>query len=164
MTTRVNKDEEKWQTCTAKRLLTEDILTGLIPGNMPAKEVYELRPEYKATEWRLFSSRLRSLRKQIETSKQQSNNDAAALLHDCQLYPKKTHNELGLPNWDGSAAQTLLKTDIDNNRHTELKPKELYATRAEYQIFTLKVFRGHIHQEVKRRKFLTQYASRNKRR
>jgi hypothetical protein len=35
-----------------------------------------------------------------------------------------------------------------------MKPKALYDTRIEYQNYPLVVFRKHIHQEVKRRKFV----------
>jgi len=162
MSARASNQEEKWATSTAKRLLTDDIINGNVTHDMPAKEVYMWRPEYAATEWQKFPRRLRDLRKQLNVGKTKANKDAEALAHDRQLFPKKTHSTLNLPNWDQSDAQRLLKEDIDNNKHKVMKPKELYESRNEYQVFSLDVFRGHIHQEVKTRKFLTQYGQRNK--
>ena len=90
-----------------------------------------------------------------------NSDDEEALIHDRKLYPQTTHNSLNLPNWNGSEAQRLLKVDMDNKVNVSLKPKELYESRLEYQVFTLKVFRGHIYQEIKTRKFLAQMANRN---
>jgi hypothetical protein len=60
----------------------------------------------------------------------------------------------GYPVWAGSEAARLLKIDVDNGRHLTMKPRELYALddRPEYRIWPLKVFRKHIHQEVRSRK------------
>ena len=162
MSAPVSKQEEKWATSTAKRLLTNDIIKGHVTHDMPAKDVYMWRPKYAATKWSKFSRRLRDLQKQLKVGETKANKDAAALAHDRQLFPKKTHNTLNLPNWDQSQAQRSLKKDIDDNKHKDMKPKELYESCPEYQVFSLDVFRGHIHQEVKTRKFLTQYGQRNK--
>jgi hypothetical protein len=45
---------------------------------------------------------------------------------------------------------------IDNQKHQTLKPQALHSTQKEYQDYPLTVFRKHIHQEVKRRKFIAQ--------
>jgi hypothetical protein len=40
-----------------------------------------------------------------------------------------------------------------------MAPRLLYAERREYREFPLHVFRGHIHQEKRTRKFLRQYCA-----
>ena len=106
---------------------------------------------------------MQDLRKQLEVGETRAIKDAAALVLDRQTFKKKTHNTLDLPNWDQSDAQRLLKIDIDNNKHNTMTPKDLYESRPEYhKVLSLKVFRSHIFQEVKTRKFLKQYGQRNK--
>lgn len=56
--------------------------------------------------------------------------------------------------WPDSAAEKWLGKDIDDGKHTQMKPRELYQSRVEYQDYMLTIFRGHIHQEVKKRKFI----------
>ena len=60
--------------------------------------------------------------------------------------------DFSYPHWDGSAAQGLLKVDVDEGRHINMRPQELRKTRVEYASFPVDVFRKHIHQEVRSRK------------
>jgi hypothetical protein len=84
--------------------------------------------------------------------------DTAAMAHDRLLFPVPTHNHRGEPWWPGSEAQRLLALDVDDNKHITMKPRQLYNTRAEYyDNYPLQVFRDHIYQEVKLRKFVLQY-------
>jgi len=66
--------------------------------------------------------------------------------------------------WHKSEAKTLLKKDIDDGKHKEMKPEVLHGTREEYQAFPLKTFRNHIYQEVdSRAKRAHRYAKKKKR-
>ena len=48
-----------------------------------------------------------------------------------------------------SAARPLLEKDVAEGKHKQMKPKELYQTRPEYQMdFTLEEFRKHVYQEA----------------
>jgi hypothetical protein len=71
-------------------------------------------------------------------------------------------NQLGAPRWEGSSAQTLLHADIDDDKHTRMKPQILHGTREEYEAFELTVFRKHICQEVQTRKFWVYMAKKKK--
>ena len=52
---------------------------------------------------------------------------------------------------------------MDERKHKTMKPQQLYQSRKEYyDNYPLTVFREHIYQEEKRRKFMAQYASCNK--
>ena len=48
--------------------------------------------------------------------------------------------------WHNSRAESLLSEDIKNGYHLQMKPKDLYKTRTEYQVFPLHKFRNHIYQ------------------
>ena len=110
----------------------------------------------------LFRSCLYALKKQFKTSKQQANDNDKHLAHDRLLYPTPTHNDCGLPVWVGSDAERLLKVDISNGLYTPGNVSPLYNSRDEYKLFTQDVFRGHVHQEIRKRKFVAQYASQYK--
>lgn len=152
-----------WNKSEAKRLLEQDLASGIIPvngGEMGSREVYASRSEYAAFPIDVFTRRLASLRSIARGQNARRASDTAALMHDLQLHPQATHNSNGIPRWEGSDAERLLKDDITNGLHTQMTPLALYTTRAEYQLFTLDQFRGHIYQENKRRKFITSYYGR----
>ena len=66
--------------------------------------------------------------------------------------------------WHKSEAKNLLKKDINDGRHKEMKPEVLHGTREEYQAFPLKTFWNHIYQEVdSRAKRAHRYAKKKKR-
>jgi hypothetical protein len=76
-------------------------------------------------------------------------------------------NQLGAPERlvgkvHGSLAQTLLNADIDDGKHTRMKPQVLHGTREEYEVFDLTVFRKHLRQEVQARKFWVYMAEKKK--
>jgi hypothetical protein len=81
--------------------------------------------------------------------------DSAALAHDRRIHPKAANNHRGEPRWEGSDAERLLRQDMDEGKHKTMKPQLLYNMRNEYyENYPLKIFREHIYQEEKRRKFL----------
>ena len=105
--------EKKWITCTTKKILFEDIVSGFIPDEMHWEEDYERREEYKVTTKRLFKGRLDRLRADIRKKQAFAASDSAALANDRLLHPVPTHNHRGEPRWEGSEAQRLLRQDID---------------------------------------------------
>lgn len=153
-----------WNKSKAKELLEADLATGRIPCDgrqMRAQEVYQTRPEYATVSLDTFRKKLAYLRKTTREANEQRAADATAYAQDRLLHPYTTHNNNGVPRWEGSDAQRFLKDDITAGLHTQMKPKELYGMRAEYyEVFSLDKFRGHIAQEVKSRKFKTSYFGR----
>ena len=69
-------------------------------------------------------------------------------------HPAPELNHRDEPLWNGSDAQHLLKMDMDNKRHFDLKPEHLWESQDEYQYFYLETFRNRIHQEDQTRKYL----------
>jgi hypothetical protein len=159
------KEEKNWKDSEAKRLLREDIIAGVIQASMAAKDVYDMRPEYKKWAFKNFQTNLKNLRKAIADS-------YARMLADCEAYGHDRAllmtlgagtNPQDVP-WHKSEAKKLLKKDIDNGKHKQMKPEALHGTREEYQAFSLKTFRNHIYQEVdSRAKRAHRFAKKKKR-
>lgn len=149
-----------WHKSAAKKLLQQDLMTGRIPLSgrvMGSKAVYDSRPEYASFPFDLFPRRLAALRKEAKSQTDRRLTDEAAYLHDRLLKPTPTHDINGVPRWEGSVAEQFLKDDITAGQHLIMKPQTLYQSRLEYQQYSLTTVRGHIYQEIKRRKFITSY-------
>jgi hypothetical protein len=141
-----------WRNSQAKHLLKEDIVKGLVYSSMPAKEVYQMRPEwYKRYKFNNFKTNLDSLHKRITKDKDRADEDLAAFLHDMAILPHPTNAAAAAyPRWQDSEAEQLLKSDIEAGvGTTSLKPQQLWESRIEYQAYPLNVFRKHIHQEMR---------------
>jgi hypothetical protein len=75
-------------------------------------------------------------------------------LLDRRIHPKNALNHRGEPRWEGSEAVRLLRLDMDEGKHHTMRPRDLYQTRPQYyENYPLTVFRGHIDQEERRRKY-----------
>jgi len=158
--------KKNWQNSEAKKLLLQDLRSGLITldTKMTPMEVYCQRPEFaEFGGYKNFPSRLRSARQQISSKNDRCVSDSDALAHDRRIYPKAATNYRGEPRWEGSEAERLLRHDMDEGQHEMMTPMMFWESRNEYKDnYTSEVFRQHIYQEAKRRKFLAQYGcSRN---
>jgi hypothetical protein len=150
---------KSWRNSDAKKLLQHDLATGIIPLSgrvMNAAAVFATRPEYALFPENKFANRLSKLRTEARTCNTRRDIDNVAYEHDRRLYP----HEGGVLRWEGSAAEQLLKEDITAGLHLQMKPLALYQSREAFQQFSLTTFRGHIYQEIKRRKFVTSYYGR----
>lgn len=148
-----------------KKLLLQDLRSGTIPLDMPPRDVYVQRPELAEFDgsYKHFPGCLRLARKQIICKNHSSASDSAALAHDRDFFLQVANITEGGPRWEGSAAQRHLQQDIEDGKHKTMTPKQLFESRKEYnEDYSLKVFREHIYQEDKGRKFLMQYGSRRK--
>jgi hypothetical protein len=128
--------------------------------------IYAMHPAFggpdNPEQFRLFICRLRAARKSVAEGIQRCDFEAAALESDREIYPPSLFNQRNEPQWQGSSAEILLKADVANKKHLQMKPQQLHQTQDDYLLFPLHVFRGHIHQEVKLQKFRHQYGNRNK--
>ncbi len=146
----------------ARKLLYDELVAGRIPldpNEMGPAEVYY---NYSGTiEFQIegmdfdqtFRNRLRDLRKQVDRDKGRANEDEIALRIAFRNHPPPTHNHRGEPQWNGSAAQRLLKEDMELEKHLVMKPSELRMTRVEYQAYSKDTFRWKIQQEIKTKKY-----------
>ena len=81
--------------------------------------------------------------------------DEAAYRNFMENHPQRSFDAIGRPRWEGSAAEALLKQDMDEGYHLAKRPFALYDSRPEYKVFDLDVFRGHIDQEIRLRNYLS---------
>jgi hypothetical protein len=139
---------------SGKKMLANGIVDGTYPDFMDPEAVYGDKHEFRQYKWINFKSNLSNLRAAIKRDIHRANADAANVAIDLQLYSPAPLAAQGYPVWAESAAERQLKIDVDNGRHLTMKPKELYGLddRPEYRAWPLKVFRKHIHQEVRSRK------------
>jgi hypothetical protein len=158
--------EGKWKESEAKRLLREDIISGAVNASMAAKDVYEMRPEYKKWPYNNFQTNLRNLRKAIVNSYERMLEDCEAYGHDLALLTtlRAGTENLQVVPWHKSDAKRLLKQDVDDGKHKAMKPEALYNMREEYQVFSLETFRNHIYQEVDSRAKRTHRFAKKKKR
>jgi len=106
--------------------------------------------EYDAT----FKRWLLALRKQVKEGKDRADQDLKSFNIAKKNHPPPPRNHRDEPQWSGSEAQRLLKMDMDNKRHFDLKPEQLWESRPEHGEFFLSTFRDHVWQEHKTRKRL----------
>ena len=52
----------------------------------------------------------------------------------------------GEPHWEGSAAKAFLREDMEQGKHKTMRPRVLYESREQYEMYELKVFRDKIYQ------------------
>ena len=138
----------------AKPLLEKDYVAGRITDDMKPKWVWEnTRVEYRAVKYVNFRNNFRHLKNTIVELKARADDELELLHYDLGVYDLADSK----PNcWDGSDAQRLPHEDFTEGRNTQLKPKQFRSTRDEYEEFTLKQIRGHMHQ-YKRSKLETNY-------
>lgn len=150
--------EIPWADSNARALLVKDLLAGVVPlevdSAMPTQTIFTSRPEYAPYGYKNFSSRLSGLRKIVARDKTRADKDAEAFANFKANNIIHTHNPRGYPEWDGSKAHKQLEDDIDNDLHELMDPYELWCLREVYDPFPLKVFRDHIYQIIKTRKYL----------
>jgi hypothetical protein len=140
-----------WAKSKSKALLRAGLLTGEITADMAPKDVFSIHPEengkWKYSNW---SGNLRTLSKAIVRDKGRMKDDVTSFANDFAIVQgMRGANDKAV--WHRSAAPKLLAKDVDEGKHLQMTPMELYDTRDEYKLFSLHVFRKHIYQEVDKR-------------
>ncbi len=140
--------DAKWIHSAAKKSLQADIILGKVTKNCDPKDVYRMHTSYKGFPFENFKTNLQSLLKAVAK-------DIARMQHDCEAYGHglgvvkalRSGEEAGSRPlyWHLSDARKLLKVDMVEGKHKQLKPKALLLSRTEYQVFDLEPFRKAIH-------------------
>ena len=151
----------QWKSSKAKKRLAKMILEDnsipLDPTATDYTEVFDIVKDHRdfAGKWDQedkFERRLKSIQESLSRKITRAEDDKAALLHDRQIKPKPTHNHLGQPRWEGSAAETFLKRDLVRGKDLNISLEEFYHSRMEYEVFEYSIFTKHIDQEQQLRK------------
>ena len=146
-----------WADSKARALIVQDLANGVIPmepdKSMPTQEIFTSHPELAEYGYRLFSSRLSSLRKIVKRDMSRANSDKERFKNFKANNITHSFSVRGYPEWDGSKARKQMIKDIDEGVVDLLDPAELWNLRDVYDPFPLKIFRDHIYQEIDTRKF-----------
>lgn len=141
-------EPEDWRNSEAKKLLFYDILSGKVTASMDYLVVKNMRPQFAPYRDERFRDNFKALCEAIERDKERMQQDIVDYGHDLNVMKALREQEpLERLPWHRTDCPDLLKADIDDGKYPTLSPQELYATRDEYQAFTLDEFRKHIHQE-----------------
>jgi len=148
-----------WRNSPAKAQLRDGILSGRYTEAMPVEMIYGSDVIFRQYKWENFKTNLTNLRAALALTSGRAVEDAANVAADTQRHAAEA---VGAKIWAGSEAERLLKDDINNDRHVGLFPRDLRATRPEYQEWTLKEFREHVEQEKRSRKTQAYWLHRDK--
>jgi hypothetical protein len=150
-----------WKGSTPRRILIEDLVTGMLPVDgteLSADEAwytyYSRLEEFKNVPLEQFRERVSDHREQVNGDLGRAITEESYFLYDRRLHPRPTTNGRGEIIYDLHPAKLLLRDDVENNRHVGIRPSELQRTRREYHDFKRRIFKEHIYQEIKRIKFI----------
>ena len=150
--------KERWKKKNQTRLmLHNDIAVGLLPATTDVRLAWVYREEYSQIEWNLWKGRWKSMCSIVTEKLTRAKSDADDYEHDRNIHPPPTHNARGEPEWNYHEAADLLEIDVDDGKHKDRTPQQLYYSRRQYRDFSLETFRGHLHQELQTRKWRSQW-------
>lgn len=145
---------EKWYTSANNVSKAYSLLFSLLMNDagfkvlsrMNVKEIWQSDPQFQQYELEKFKEYYKNMLKRTNTRKRLLLDENKAYHDDMLKCPRRQETIRGYPFWDTHKASELLEEDEESGKAKELTPKELWATRKEYQDFPLSVFRKHIYQ------------------
>jgi hypothetical protein len=154
----------KWKVSKARVILYQDLAEGKIPrhatdqygkSTMKLEVIFQMHGEYKLYDREKFSSRLSKVRDMYDDCMHRKSMDEEAFNTFLHNHNPSLFSHQGYPEWQGSDAQSLLRDDIEANKHNGMSKIDLWESRAEYfEDFPLSVFRDKIKQEIRTAKYL----------
>jgi len=138
-----------WQHSEAKQILKKDIVEGRVTDEMDPEEVFEMHGGlYHEYEFKNFKTNLGDLKEALKKQFGKAVSDHLALWNDITHRPRNgpTDSTRPCPRWEGSEAERLLKLDMEEGLHEQMRPSDLFFSRPEYAPWPLEVFRDHIYQ------------------
>lgn len=138
----VNPDFIKWEKSEPRAILIEDLVQGVLPLDDEEMThetawniLYKDMKEFSEVCFAQFKARLRDHRKQVKQGLLRSKHEEECMERDRRLFPRKESNGDGKPNFDLHPAKLLLRADVKNKKHKQMKPSKLRMSRPEYQAF-----------------------------
>ena len=142
-----NNKPEPWGKSEAKETVRKLLLADNFYMDVDEHELYQMSETFQVYPEHRFVSNVKNLKKSIKTEKNWNEFEEAALIQDRQRFPKTEMTYWNYIMYDTAEAKPLLRTDIQNKKHTTMKPAQLHQTKDAYKKFPLDVFRKHIYQE-----------------
>jgi hypothetical protein len=152
-------------------------LDGPLKGQeIPAAVLQEKNSTFNIYRKDLFVKNCANLRDAVKRKKQRSKDDNLAIAKQIATFPRAQFHTSGVsaevsgiasdkvityPVWSGHIAQQLLRYDIqrgilkaqywneEESQWEKMFPRNLKKTRPAYKLWPLKIFRDHIHKEIK---------------
>jgi hypothetical protein len=157
-----------WYHSEARKILAFDIRKGAVKREMSVDTVFNMRPQYAAAgkdeqEAReLFEGRLDDEFRRADELTQKAAVEMAALQQDRATHPRPALDAFGRPQWEGSPAQALMRSDIKAKKHIGKTQKQFCMTRPEYQVYDAQYIGQKISQEDRKQKWIENYPKRIK--
>lgn len=162
-----NPDWINWRTSEAREVILDDLVTGILPLDAEVvsaeeawEEMYFALPEFKDVIFGQFKVRLKDHRKQVSRRSEASTTFLDAFRHDRALRAQGylpgggLYNRHGERIFDRSAAKPLLREDVIDEKHKEMTTEELHASRDEFRVWDISMFRRRLRQEIGSQKWL----------
>ena len=147
------KDVKEWKKSKAKKFLLTLI-------NDPKSKVHTMTDEeiYKSHHWfqNYPFSKFKGYLRTLQTAAEERWKVVAMYEREIRLemirFPRNELTSRGYPFWHTHLAKSLLEEDVREGRADEMKPKQLWLSRDEYQEFPHPVFCHHVHQEKRKQR------------
>ena len=114
---------------------------------MTVEEVWASHPQFQLYELGNFKNYSRNMKKLTSKRKALISNEEASYQRDMLKLPRNAKTSRDVPFWNNHPASELLQKDETDGVAKEMKSKQLWESRVEYQDFPPSVFRKHIYQE-----------------
>ena len=115
-------------------------------NEMTEEEIWDSHPEFQVYELEKFKTYNTNMKKLTGKRLSLISQEEAAYNEDMLTIPHAEITSKGYPFWNKHPASKLLEEDETSGVAREMRPKQLWASRIEYQDFPLSVFRKHIYQ------------------
>ena len=132
-----------WISSDAKKLMTQDMMDGIIPVKEPIKDpqklynqLYADRPEFADYPYnKNVPGRIKRLQATVDKIGDAAKKDLAAFKRDRAINPVSAVGYNGRVLWKNSTAARMLLVDMAANKHKEMTPTQLCASRPCYKPF-----------------------------
>lgn len=119
---------------------------------MTAEEIYKSHDWFQNYSFAKFKTYLRTIQAADVYLKNVVDDDEREIWSELIAFPRGEMTVRGYPFWHIHAARDLLEKDVRCGNADEIKPKELWEARVEYQAFPELVFCHHVHQEKRQQR------------
>ena len=126
----------EWDTSEAKAFLKDCFEDGVTPlsyrGTLTPLEASKKnwdehcagQPAFEGMVFNsIFKRRLEAVAWNHDSKKLRASDDEKAFKQCRAKYPVRSHNDFGMPRWEGSEAERLMKKDINEGKHAGLKAR-----------------------------------------
>jgi len=120
--------------------------SGKISG-MTAEEIWDCHPQFQLYDLTKFKTYNKTRKNMTAKRMVMITEEEASFKKDMICFPKKSETGRGIPLWYNHKANEFLQNHITkeiDGTTSNIKPQELWKSRAEYQEFPRSVFQKHI--------------------